>query len=894
MKANMHMKPGKSRLHIAIAAALASGFVGNGVVAQEQEEAMEEVVAVGTRLKGSAAAVLQERQNQAFVADILGAEQIARTGDSDAAGALRRVTGLTLVDGKFIYVRGLGERYSSTELNSMMVPSPDPTRSVIPLDLFPASIIESLSVQKSFSPDMPAHFGGGNVNIRTKSIPKDSIANVQFQAGLNTTNSDDSPWYAGGGDDWQGRDDGTRAISQTLNNVFSSDPDSLPSLSNETNQQILSELNRDFSSEMESIDPNMSGNASFGEYFDVMDDLTFGFITAVGYRSNWLASDERNVYNLRRSGGEVGINEFEDGESTERTVRWSGMLNFGFEYKKHHKVEFNNIFLHDTRDRYRDRLRESTNTIQEDNEQLRVIDVLYEEREMKVGQIKGTHFFPEYEQVGFDWYYSESTADRDAPGGFEALFAETINPDTGDVLDSRLSRATPPEYSWQRLTDQSKTYGWNMTYPIYGDGYDIEFKAGADFFDKARTANNVTVDVNLRNNRTAEQAAFFVGDSIPDILSDANITNPNFDVEFEDITVDGDKFVAATKLDAYYFMADAALGDWRVTAGVRYEDFKQISIPNVAHTGQFAIDTAEIAASTLNEDEFFPSLALTYQLNDEMQLRLNASETNIRPDLRDLSSTFYIDPLTDLLVRGSPSLQTSNLTNVDFRWEWYMDGGNNLSVALFFKDIDKPIELIEIPSATEGPQQLLTSNAETGEVYGTEIEFLHDLAWLGGIGNDMYVSGNFTLSDSEVSLGLDDRSGIFFQQLSAALPGNPDPNQITSAPTNNVRRLIGHSEWVANMQVGWDSQDGEHTASLVYNVFGERIIITGANGFDDGLEQPFHSLDLVYTYFPNFNSQIRFRARNLLDEEKEIVQEGVTILSEDVGVGFDVRFRYEF
>lgn len=890
MKANMHMKPAKHRLQLAVAMALVTGFTGHSAHAQQDDEAMEEVVAVGTRLKGSAAAVLQERQNQAFVADILGAEQIARTGDSDAASALRRVTGLTLVDGKFIYVRGLGERYSSTQLNSMMVPSPDPTRSVIPLDLFPSSIIESLSVQKSFSPNMPGHFGGGNVNVRTKSIPKDSIANVQIQAGLNTTNSNDSPWYQGGGDDWQGRDDGTRAISQTLDTVFATDPGSLLNLSTEVNQQILSELNRDISANRESVDPNISGNVSFGDYFDLDDEMKLGFIAAAGYSSSWLASNERNVYNLRRSGGEIGINEFEDGESTEHTIRWSGMLNIGFEYNKNHKFELNNIFLHDTRDRFRDRLRESTNTIQEENEQLRAIDILYEEREMKVGQLKGLHFFPEYQGIGFDWYYSESTADRNAPGGFEALFAETIDVDSGAVLDSRLSRAAPPEYAWQRLTDESKTYGWNMTYPIYGDGYDIEFKVGADFFDKARTANNVTVDVQIRDVPTD----FLIGDSYPDIFSNANISDPTFTVGFEDRTIEGDKFVAATKLDAYYFMTDAALGDWRITAGFRYEDFKQISVPNIAHTGLFAVEGQEISDLALSEDKLFPSLAITYQLNEEMQLRFNASETNIRPDLRDLSSTFYIDPLTDLLVRGSTELQTSELLNFDVRWEWYMEGANNLSVAFFYKDITAPIELIEIPSATEGPQQLLTSNGETGEVFGTEIEFLHDLAWLGGIGNDMYVSGNLTLSDSEVKLGLDNRDGIFFSQLSAALPGNPDPASITVAPTNDVRRLIGHSKWVANMQVGYDSPDGEHSVSLVYNVFGERIIITGANGFEDGFEQPFHSVDLVYTYFPTFNTKVRFRVKNLLDEEKEIVQEGVTILQEDVGTSFDIRFTYDF
>lgn len=135
-------------------------LVSAGATFAQESQVMEEVVATGSRLQGTAAAVIEERKNQAFVADILGSEQISRTGDSDAASALRRVTGLTLVDGKFIYVRGLGQRYSSARLNGASIPSPDLTRNVIPLDIFPANVIESLSVQKAYSPNMPAAFGG--------------------------------------------------------------------------------------------------------------------------------------------------------------------------------------------------------------------------------------------------------------------------------------------------------------------------------------------------------------------------------------------------------------------------------------------------------------------------------------------------------------------------------------------------------------------------------------------------------------------------------------------------------------------------------------------------------------------------------------------------------------
>lgn len=917
MKSDMYKKYVKSPVSAAVQVAMLSSLMSVSSVSfaqEDEEEFIEEVVATGTRLKGTAAAVLQERQNQAFVADILGAEQISRTGDSDAASALRRVTGLTLVDGKFIYVRGLGERYSSTELNSMNVPSPDPTRSVIPLDLFPSAIIESLSVQKSFSPDMPAHFGGGNVDIRTKSTPTDKVFNVQFQLGTNTENSGESAFYAGGGDDWLGKDDGTRAISSILDaqliktaasaidNVASNF--TLDNLSREENIQIFSQLNRDIASTQQSIDPNYSMGITFGDYYDLEGDMRLGFLATAGYSNSWLASNERNVYNLARSGdGTVSVNEFEDGQSTEQSIKWSGMFNVGFRYDSNHRFELNNMILHDARDRLRDRLRESTNTIAEAAEQQRVVDVIYEEREMFVSQLKGIHNFPDYWNLGADWYYSESNAQREAPGGFEALFFEEIDVDTGEVLVSNISQIAGIEHTWQDLKDEAKTFGWNVSLPVFGSGYELEFKAGADFFDKARVGNNVTVDVLTRS----IPRSFLAGDDYSQIFSDSVLADPDFDVRFEDNTIAGDKYVAANKTEAYYMMADAIWGDWRVTGGVRYESFKQISIPNLPHIGIFDADTDEILDLLVDEDDFYPSIALTYVWKDGMQFRANASQTTIRPDLRDLSTSFYIDPLTDLLVRGSTQLQSSTLQNYDVRWEWYRDNGNNLSAAIFYKDIEAPIELIELPSATEGAQQLLTANGETGEVYGLEVEFLQDLAFLDdilgesfkGLGRKLYTSGNFTFSDSQVTLGVENRDSLFFEQVFFAVSDNTTPEafeafQITNAPTNDSRRLVGHSEWVANMQMGYDSDNGEHSASLVYNVFGPRIIIPGANGFEDGQEQPFHSVDLVYTYYPNFNTTVRFRVRNLLDEEKVIEQEGIAILSETVGTAIDLRFSYDF
>ena len=166
---------------------------------------------------------------------------------------------------------------------------------------------------------------------------------------------------------------------------------------------------------------------------------------------------------------------------------------------------------------------------------------------------------------------------------------------------------------------------------------------------------------------------------------------------------------------------------------------------------------------------------------------------------------------------------------------------------------------------------------------------MHDLGFISDNFSNFFVSGNMTLSDSEVTIGSGDQESLFSQQAREAYGGT-----ITATITNDKRRLVGHSEWVANLQLGWDSDNGEHSASLVYNSFGERIIAPGVRGFEDGIEKPFHSLDAVYTYYPDFNTTIKLRVQNIFNDEKEIEQEGLTLRKLSVGTGINASITYNF
>jgi len=856
----------------------------------DEEQAIEEVVVKASRLKGTASAVIEERKNQAFIADILGAEQIARTGDSDAAGALRRMTGLTLVDGKFIYVRGLGERYSSTQLNGAAVPSPDPTRTVIPLDLFPSTIIESLSVQKSYSPSMPAHFGGGNVDIRLKTIPSDFVFNVSANIGSNTNNSGEGFTYNGGDNDWYGRDDGTRAAPEALQQLWQTHSP-LNELSQQQNREIAAQLNRDYDPVQDTVSPSTGLDVSLGDNFE-QGDFKFGYLTSLSYDNEWQVSEQYEGQDFVNQGDGIWslVRGFDDVQVTEHSVRLAGMFNFGIEYLRNHRVDFSSTYLSDTRDQIKDKLGNTNNVLISDGLRVRDSEVNYEEREMIANQLRGTHNFPQLFNLGLDWKYSHATSNRYAPGNITTRYIIADGSDDGiengdfDLInESSLRKATTASrYSFQDLNDKVENYGFNASIPLTLDSADIEFKIGADFIEKSRDSFARRIDINT----LAFDNIDLTGHQMNDILTDDVILNHALNGNeqvIRDTSIAGDDYFSAQLIDAYYVEADVMFAEqWRVTGGVRWEDYRQVVAPLDPATGKFDLpaqpSVEDLEKLSYKQDDFFPAVALTYMMNEEIQFRASVAQTTIRPDIREVAPATYIDPLTGFPIGGTPSVESTDIINYDLRWEWYLTTGENISVGLFYKDMDKPIEAVQSP-AQDGPPLIRIANAENGEVYGVEVEFLKDVTFLGDFGEDFFLSGNLTLSDSEINI---DTQNVV------------DQTGVSTTITNPTRRMTGHSKYVVNLNIGYDAPNGNHSATLAYNVFGERIIIPGIDGKDDAYEQPFHSLDFVYTYYPTYSSTVKVKLKNLLDQEKRIEFDDTLLRSETRGVGFEVAFKWDF
>ncbi|HSG52223.1 MAG TPA: TonB-dependent receptor plug domain-containing protein, partial [Rheinheimera sp.] len=379
-----------------------------------------------------------------YVAELLGMEQISRAGDSNAATALRRVTGLTLVKDKFIYVRGLGERYSSTLLNGAQVPSPDPTRNVIPLDMFPSGIIESLVVQKAYSPALPAAFGGGNVNIRTTAIPLQSTFSVSAGLGYNSLNSDDGFEYSGGSDDWRGRDDGTRSMSANLSTAQQQygilTPINIAEALGGINagnlaqaETLVRELgtafNRDIDVQTTSVKPDFDASVSFGNRFELSDNVVFGVMSGLSFDRSTQNIDEQERYYSISGDTLVPLNRYDDIKGTEHQVKLSGMLNFGLELGVDHRIESSTIYLRDTKDEVKLKNGDSIETINETNRSNTDTSINYEERSMLSNQLRGKHNFPYLMDLALDWQYTDAKARRYAPGEVEFRYLNEAQAD---------------------------------------------------------------------------------------------------------------------------------------------------------------------------------------------------------------------------------------------------------------------------------------------------------------------------------------------------------------------------------------------------------------------------------------------------------------------------------
>ncbi len=863
---------------------------------------LEEVVVVG-RLKSSAENLVIERLEQEVAVDFLGAEAIGRIGDSTVAAALRRVPGVTLIDDKFVFVRGLGERYSSTLLNGAVVPSPDLTRSVIPLDIFPTSIVESLAVQKVHSSDMPAAFGGGNVDIRTKGIPSDLVFSLEIGTDYNSASDGRLLTYKGGSDDIYGNDDGTRALSYKLkqalrqyggsldrNDILAdmrqSNPNATLADAEQRNRELALNLYRNIDIYETDDDDNFSAEVNAGNRFYLGDaeETEFGVLAGLSYDRSW-----RNKSSEVRSVSDEDEAEFKN-ETTQNTSI-AANLNFGLRLNEDHSLETTSLYLRNTDDK-------TSVTDSYDNDQPvggdisdRQFRIRFEQRELVVNQVRGEHTFGELsrEQLGWDqlafaeglsfnWFYSDSESTTEIPNEVAVQTRHVEGPNGSTTV---AANATAADYRFTDLQDEVESYGWEVKMPFSSMDWQVELSGGNEYWEKARSYRQTQFGLGSVDASDAVRSG-----PLDRVYSDANILDPNNGYQIQVAGSNSESYLAANRVDAYYGKLDVTWQDtWRVVAGLRYEDYQQVGltwdpldfdgIPVVSNEsgGQQAI-IDELENAVFTDDDTFASLAATYMLPgfwaEDFQLRFGYSETTVRPDLREIADSSYVDPVTGALVFGNPDVRPAQFKNYDLRAEWFFSNSDSFTASLFYKDISDPIELFQA-AAGDTNTAVEIVNAESAMILGAEVEFMKSLGDFSDALIPFFLQGNLTLLDTELVAG-----------------SNAD------APTNAKRDLVGASDYAANLILGFDSADEMHAATLSYNVFGERLYFAGRNGEPDAFEQPFHSLDATYSFYPNQSVIVKVKVKNILDEELEIERDGKTTFREEVGTTFSASIEYEF
>jgi TonB-dependent receptor len=864
-----------------------------------------ETIAVIGRLQTTALDVVSARLEEDVVSDFLGAEAIARVGDSTVSAALRRVPGLTLVNDQFIYVRGLGERYSSAQLNGAQVPSPDLTRNVIPLDIFPTDIIQAIQVQKGYSPEVPAAFGGGNVDIITRSIPNRAIANVEIGSGLNSDAHGSGFAYPGGGSDGVGTDDGTRAFPQPLQAGLQtylgdvSPAGILTGLNRDggfhtvaeaqaINRDLAVSLNRNVDIETKELSPDGSLEVALGNKWYLSDDdaWTFGVLGLVSYDNSW-----RNRERVERDIADP-VHLVENKQRTINQVSATGVVNLGLSYLSDHQIATSSFYLRNTEDEAAIATRTTNNYQIAEGDQLRDYDIRFEQRELTANQIRGHHTIglDTRQQFGFldhdwldgltfDWYTSQAEAQTDIPNEIKFSAEDQVDPTTGEVRATALRRSnTAADYRFTYLTDEVRSSGWDLKKPYTFEHVDVELSGGQDIADKARSYTQTQFGLGT----TANAAVPILFGTPGDVLTDANVLDPVNGFMLTTGGIGTESYLAANATDASYLKADALFNDrWRLSGGARYEKFRQVSLPidtlqydvSVGQCALVPCDTAALERIMFEEDDLYPALSATRIFHDvwaqDFQIRLGLSKTVARPDLREITGSAYIDPLTETRIRGNPDLVTSALQNVDLRAEWFFESGDNFTVSLFYKDIENPIETVQ-GAGSDDNVSLTFINAQSADVSGLEVEWLKDLSSLGWKFLDpFFFSGNVTLSDSELTVG-----------------------DVGFNVTNDVRPMSQHSDTVLNLQLGYDSPNGAHTFTVAYNTFGERLYFAGRDGVPDAYEQPFNSLDFVYSFFPNDHLSMKFRVQNLLDEGLSIEQAGTEVISQDLGTTLKVDVKW--
>lgn len=820
-----------------------------GVVLQQKGTVttVDVVEKVGS-LQTTAESVLVERKLASTVSDSISKEDIKASTASDAAGALEKVTGISIVDGGFVFVRGLGERYSSTMLNNAMVPTTEPERRVVPLDLFPASLIDSIKVVKTYSADLPGEFSGGLVQMQTTEFPAQKTVTVSVNYGFNSqTFGNRFGSYSGGSRDAFGFDSGNRGLPAGIpadRRLF------VGNFSDQEFQQFGRSFNPDYEIRpVSSARPTQTYSISGGNTWGKL-----GVVAAVTFNNSPQQTPEDRRFLVNSGGGRPQIFSDYKFDVGNESARIGAVLNAAYRFNSSNKIIFRNTLTRDT-----DKEARFLSGLNGGNGQ----DILSErlrwtERGLMSTGVEGDHALARLRNSVFHWQFTVSNSDRSEP-------------DLRETIRGREPGSTQP-YAFLNLPESGLRFFSELKDKIYEPQADwgIPFFKGkfSGLFKSGFRGTIRRRDFDSRRFRYFPIRAGTIDFAQPTntVLGANNIRPDGFAVR--EITRGTDRYEALMDIYGGYSMVDLAIGSrWRVISGLRVED-AQINVTTIDPLVPGGIPSL----ANLNNRDLLPAVNVIYQLTAKQNLRFGYGRTVNRPDFRELSPFEFTNVVGGYSTVGNPNLRRAKIDNFDARWEWFLGGNQVVAASYFFKRFQDPIEQIYRPTASELRQSFL--NVDSARNQGVELEWRQGLGRFNKSLRDFGLQANVTLVDSDVTIPTDQ-----FVQLTSA-----------------NRPLVGQSRYIFNVIAEWQRPALRSNARFYVNSVSRRITDVGTFALPDVYQERNLLLDFVYEYSAKESGKwkLRFSGENLNNNVYRQTQADFVVRRFQIGRTFTIGTSYTF
>ncbi|HEX7858831.1 MAG TPA: TonB-dependent receptor [Verrucomicrobiae bacterium] len=818
---------------------------------------MEEFEVTAEEFSEQTEQILFERQQSGAMLEGIGSDMFKNLAVSDAAGALTKVTGATVADGKYAVIRGLADRYTFTTLNGLELPSADPDRKAFQLDLMPSKFIDRMDVYKTFTPDMSGGFAGGSIDIATKSYPEEFVFELRASTAYNTQSSlrDDFPSSNRGNTDWLAMDDGTREMPKE---VQAQNPSGGAAYPPEAKSSFKSSQFTPSKSESP-LDTGL--DLLFGNTHKLFDKR-IGYLAGINFKNEYRMYDNEVIRSYDERG--TTLSRDKTGVRGMFDAQWGALANLSLEMSEGHELSFNFLRVQAAQDTAQRVVgQEAEGTVPGESYADQSI-LNWVERSLSYYQLGGTHTFAQLNDVKFDWGAAYSVTTQEEPD--YRIFQFQAEPGS-ETYNPNITFAQPnfPTRFWRELEETGRTFRGDFTIPVPSYNEQDNFvKTGAalnlserDYFQRG---------IDLRPLPGTTHPFNSIGD--PDIwMSPENlpfIFMRNFPAN---LTYSGEQTVTAG-----YLMADWAALNWlRFIGGARFEA-TDIAINTFDVTRNIPLTPGEI-----KQNDWLPSLAAKFQIRTNVDLIASWSRTVVRPTYREIAEVPIYDVAQSRTYLGNPALRMSASENFDLRASWYPRPGELVSAGVFAKRIDAPIELA---GKNNDNSQITYENFEEAKVFGVEGEVRFQMNRVWDPLEDLFFGLNGAWITSEVPLTAIQRD-----------------NRVAFS-SETERPLYDQPEYILNGSLTWEIERSRTTVTVSGGVVGESLILVGLAKPDEYV-QPAPDLNLFVRQRLGKNWDVRFTAKNLLDPEFEVAQTWpevgkVVLESYTKGITFGLSVGCEF